>query len=552
MSIRRLFILLLLIVAPATLAVAGTGAKSLKITFEPASNALYRVTIAFRGDTSGTTMLNLPNEWGGQSELFKSLRELRSENATITDTDKPYVKSLKHRPGQPITVSYLIAQDYQGPYRNAVRYRPVATAEYIHWIGNTVFAVPAWDDSAQVTAELDWRNFPSSWTIANSFGVSSRKQRFNGRLGDFLSGLFVAGDFRVSRTEAAGEPVYVAIRGIWNFKDSDLTAMISRVIDSQRRFWKDGSQKRYLVTLVQMDEGPNSSSFGGTGLTDSFALFSTPNATVSGLRGLLSHEYSHNWIPMKMGRMPDPEQSLYWFSEGFNEFYNYRHLVRSGIITRQEFVDEYNRNIREFYRLPTRTEPNERIVKDFWNDQFVQRLPYLRGLLFATNLNAAIERASGGKHSLDDAMFEIYRSKGAAPDAKLSFEFLAAVFGRYLGADPTQLMKRHLIDGELVAPEDGALGDGIVLEYESMDVFELGFDFDKFANDRVVTGVSPNSAAYDAGLREGQQRNGGVSVYFGDTTREIELKVKDAEGEKIVKFLPVAKERLRVPQFKLK
>jgi predicted metalloprotease with PDZ domain len=526
--------------------------RSLKISVRPVEQGRFTLIITFRGDEDGSTTLNLPNEWGGQSNLFNAVQNLSAKNANITETDKPHVKTLIHQPGGTIEITYEIRQDYDGAFRNAVRYRPAATSEFIHWIGNTVFVLPAWDDSASVKAEIEWSGFPKSWSIANSFGVNTRKQRFEAPFGEIVSGLFVAGDFRVSKTLAAGEPVYVVVRGKWQFEDAQLAIMVSRVIESQRNFWNDHSQKRYLVSLVPMDEGPNFSSFGGTGLTDSFALFATSNATVGGIRGLLSHEYSHNWIPSKMGRMPDPEQSLYWFSEGFNEFYNYRQLLRGGIITRKEFIDAYNQNIREYFMSPVREVPNERIVNHFWNNQQVQRLPYLRGLLFATNLNAAIERASQGKRSLDDAMFELYKAASMSKNAKLSFEYLAEVFRRRLDHDPTPMMTRHLLDGVIIDPAPDALGKDVVLENVELDVFELGFDFDRFAKERVVAGVKPNSAAYAAGLRDGQQRNGGVSISFGDTTREIELKVKDDNETKIVKFLPVAKERLKVPQFRFR
>ena len=81
-------------------------------------------------------------------------------------------------------------------------------------------------------------------------------------------------------------------------------------------------------------------------------------------------------------------------------------------------------------------------------------------------------------------------------------------------------------------------------------VFELGFNFEKFAKENVVAEVVPNSAAYAAGLRNGQKRNGGVSLTFGDTTKEIELKVKDDEGEKTIRFLPVARGGSAIPQYK--
>ncbi len=68
---------------------------------------------------------------------------------------------------------------------------------------------------------------------------------------------------------------------------------------------------------------------------------------------------------------------------------------------------------------------------------------------------------------------------------------------------------------------------------------------------KTIANVRRDSAAYEAGLRDGQTVTGGISIYFGDTSREIELKVKDEHGEKTVKYLPVARERVSVPQFKL-
>ena len=532
-------------------AAAAAKSASLKITVEPAA-AVYRVNVTFAGDADGTTNVLLPNEWGGQQELYKAVRNISVSNgATLADTDKPFVKTISHKPGQRITVSYEIAQDFSGPLKNAVRYRPVTDANYIHWIGNTVWVLPEWDEQADIEISIEWKSFPRTWTIANSFGTAEKKQRLTAKLPELGSAIFVAGDLRLTRTKAKGNDINVAIRGEWNFKDEDLAEMIRKVIDTERDFFDDHSQKDYLVTLVPIDEGPNAYSFGGTGLTDSFALFATPNATVDRLRGLLAHEYVHNWIPGKLGRMPKDERSLYWFSEGFTEFYTYRLLLRGGLITRDEYVAAYNERIREYYMLPVRTATNDRIVQDFWTDRDVQRLPYLRGFLFATNIDTEIRRTSKGKASLDDVIRELQETSKGKPQP-LSFDSLATHFSKYLGTDATPMIKQYLIDGELITPHADALGSDISQETVEIPIFELGFDFDKFAKDRVVADLNPNSSAYAAGLRNGQQRNGGVSLSFGDTSKEIELKVKDAEGEKIVKFLPVARERARILQYKLK
>ena len=252
------------------------------------------------------------------------------------------------------------------------------------------------------------------------------------------------------------------------------------MIETERDFFTDHSQKYYLVTLVPANEEPDSLSLGGTGLTDSFALFATPNATISGFRGLLAHEYAHNWLPLRLGRMPEPEQELYWFSEGFTEFYAYKILRSGGLITAAEYSEAYNELIREYYTLPVRGEPNSRIVKDFWNDPNVYRLPYLRGFLFATNLDAEIRKASGGKASLDDAIREMLA--GAKVGQKtLTFESLTGLFSRYLGRDVSPDIKRYLVNGEVIPPRPDGLGTSFAQENVPIPVFELGFNCEKFA-----------------------------------------------------------------------
>lgn len=553
MLMRKAIITSLLLLASITLGPsAHAKAKDIRITVEPSGANRYKISVTFNGDPSGRTEIQLPSEWGGQTELYKAVSGLSvsPSAAKITNGSEPHKRIVTHKSGETLTVSYFLSQDFHGPFRNAVRYRPVNNSKYVHWIGSTVWVLPAWEETAEVDADFEWKNMPDGWTFAHSFG-RARQQRFQAEFDDLRTSLFLAGDFRFITVRAAGKPVNVGIRGDWQFTDAEMAEAISNVIELQRSYWKDNSQERFLVSLVPIDEGPNSFSFGGTGLTDSFALFATPNATVDRLRSLLAHEYAHNWIPTRVGKMPDPEQELYWFSEGFTEFYTYELLHRGKMISTKEYVDQYNSLIREYYSLPTRGKPNERIVKDFWADPNVGRLPYLRGLMFATNLNAEIKRVSGCRRSLDDVMFDL---AGASREKlqPLSFDTLAAAFAKHTGASLRDLMERQLIRGELIEPASDSLGGVAVRDMVELPVFELGFDFDRFAKDRVVAGVDPNGAAHAAGLRDGQKRSGGVSIYFGDTSREIELKVKDDGGEKTVRFLPVAKQPLTVPQFKLR
>jgi len=513
----------------------------------------YRITLTFKGEADGSTNIELPNEWGGQLELYNAIKDLRavSQRSTLADTAEPHIKSVTHQPGAEVVVQYFLEQDFTGPLRNAIRYRPIVADDHIHWIGDTVLIRPQLAAETIVDAEFDWRGFPRVWAFANSYGTKAAVQKRRLPLEDLGRSITVAGDFRITRVLAGKRPVHLAIRGEWKFKDEELAQMAARVIETQRDFWDDHSQKFYLITLVPLDEGPNSYSYGGTGLLDSFALFATPDADVAGLRGLLAHEYFHNWNPVQLGKMPDPERSMYWLSEGFTDFFTYELLHRSKLISTAEYIAEINRRISDYFMLPVRTAPNARNVDDFWTDRDVGRLPYLRGSIFAMNLNAAIERETGGRRSLDDVMRALYldakNGKPAIDRERIinsAAKFLPEGRRSFAG-----LLEEQIYRGALIVPADDALGPEARLETAKLPVWEPGFDTDALIKEKTINGVRPGTAAFNAGLRNGQKLIGGFSIYFGNTSREIELKVSDESGEKDIRFLPVALEKLDVPQF---
>jgi predicted metalloprotease with PDZ domain len=171
--------------------------------------------------------------------------------------------------------------------------------------------------------------------------------------------------------------------------------------------------------------------------------------------------------------------------------------------------------------------------------------------MIATNWNAEIVKASDGKYSLDNVMFDLERTSGGGKQ-ELTPELISKTVQRYLGRDVSPDIARYVTDGETVSPLDGALGNDVVIETQKIPVFDAGFDLDELFRSRRITGVRPDGPAYAAGIRDGQQLAGGVSVYFGNTEKEIELKVKTDDGEKLLKYLPVAAEPAMIPQFTLR
>ncbi len=524
--------------------------QDLSISVERTSRGVYHIQTSFRGSHSGRTMITLPSEWGGQTNLYSAIHNLSAKSSGKTKidvTDEPNVKLVHHDSGDVVTVSYDLVQDFEGLLNNAIRYRPVTDSEYFHWIGHTVWVLPKWDDEQKVNARFDWRGFPKEWALASSDSVKKSRYTVRTTLGELKRTINVGGDFRLVSQTVGGQPVHFAVRGTWSFRDEELARMAARVIDGQRRFWDDRSQKYYLITLVPIYEGPGAYSFGGTGLRDSFALFATPNATVERLRSLIAHEYFHNWNPVRLGRMPADEASLYWFSEGFTEYFCNELLRRDGVFTEDEYRSRVNELIREYYTSPERESLNERIATQFWQNDAVQRLPYLRGFMLALNWNAAIVAESNGRHSLDDVMRDLLASAEGGK-RELSALIVAEHLHRYLNNDVGNEIAGFVERGEHVTPHATAVPGSALIETE-LPVFDLGFDLPAFQNTKEISGVSDGSAAHRAGLRNGQKIVGGFSIALGDTEKEVAFRVTDGTTEIDLKYLPVARTPITIPQF---
>lgn len=532
--------------------------RALEYTLSPVFNGSelrFRVDLKFKGDASGKTKLVLPNRWGGQTKIYQAIKNLilSSPNAKISDTSEPHIKVVNHQPNQILNIQYELVQDFPGnPKGESGRdyYRPLLQKNYFHWIGRSAWVRPDWDENASVLLTLRWDNLPSGWRLANSFGAGKKNQRFRTTIDDFNGGVFVGGDFRIQSIPVKGKPVYTAVRGKWQFSDAEFAGMVQKIVQVERNLWRDYNIPFYLVTLLPLESSSTSVNLGGTGTTNSFANFATPNAELNRFKQLLAHEYFHNWNSTKLGRLKEPAQLLFWFSEGFTDYYSYLMLLRGGLISLDEYLQSCNRLIREYYLSPVRNADNQKVLKDFWNDDDVHDLPYRQGFLIATNWNALIRTASGGKNSLDDAMREMFNfARRNKPE--ITSELINKNISRYTKRSVLRDIERYIENGELITPDKNAFGPQVRMEITEVPLFELGLDLDSLLNKKIINGVKEGSAAYQAGLRDGQTvvRRSGISL--GDATKQIEITIKDGEGERIVKYYPASRNTVSVPEYKL-
>jgi predicted metalloprotease with PDZ domain len=537
----------------------AAAARALDIALEPVlANGVwhFKVDIAFTGDHSGSSLIELPNAWAGQSELFKAVQDLHVIGSGIVmhDTGKTHIKRLSYARDQAVHLEYELVQDSAGPAVTENRFRVLMQPEYFHWIGSAAWVLPAGPNDEHFNIHMHWNKVPADWTLANSFAVSKKDQEFEATRAQLLSSIFVGGDFRLNTVLVKGHPVHTAIRGQWKFSDAQFTALTKSIVETERQFWK-ADDPYFLVTMIPLSDRPGSKSVGGAGFTSSFATFNTPNIEPKDLEALLAHEYFHNWNPRKLGRMPAMERTMYWFSEGVTDYYTHLLRLRAGLLTLEAYVDQYNELLKATYMSPVRSAGEERISKDFWRDQNVQKLPYQRGALLATEWNAQIRQVSAGKLSIDNVMHDLAdaarEARGSAL-TELTPQRLNSVLRPYTGSDALALIDKHIGQGVLIEPRENWFGPFIKLVWQDIPVWELGLDMNRLRNQKIIAAVVPGSAAYRAGLRNGQQLLRRLPILIDDTSKYVEMTVKDGDGERTIRYLPLSTSNIvRVPQFRV-
>ena len=519
-----------------------------------------KIGLSFKGDLSGSTKIRLPLEFGGQSRLYQAIKNLRLTipNAELIDTDQPEIKIVRHAGGSIIRLEYELIQDWAGePQAGGASenagggYRPILQTGYFHFLGSGAWVLPDLANDSELKVSIKWKNVPQNSMLANSFGTNQAAQSFSTSVESFTSAVFVGGDYKIVRITVKGKPVFAAMRGKWNFTNEEFAALVAKIIGAQREFWNDFDHPYYLVTLSPLKSDPNSKSIGGTGLTNSFATFVTTNATLSEIAPLLAHEYFHNWNPLAFGGMRQPEQLVYWFTEGFTDFYTYRMLLRAGLINLEQYAARYNEFLSDYYRSPARNENNQRVLRDFFSDNAVYKLPYRRGMFLATKWNEIIRKQSGGAKSLDDVMRRILRDARAGKIKEISTDYVVSILSQHAAYDFAGDVEKYVEKGDTINDFNKVFGECMNSFTVSSGNFELGFDFETARTRRVMGQVVETSAAYAAGVREGQKILG-ISVYFGMTDKPVKLTIEENNQSREITYFPETTEKILIPQFKIK
>ncbi len=509
---------------------------------------MVKVILQTRGAADGKTLFDAGESWGGVERPEDEVHGLavRGEDGRAVAVEHPagHTWIARHSPGERLTLSYFLVstrQDFNAD--SETHYRALIEENLVHLIGETSLIFPAHlDDQTKRRIGLRWSGFAESgWRVVSSFGPGNELEVLE-TTGAFRHAVFIASsDLRLVSRQLGANTVTLGIVGAWPFADAELAEVAARVVETQRAFFQDPGPGFYLISVIPVGEKrPNSSSMGGTGLTNSFATFLSPGLPLAGelgnrLKWLFGHELFHTWNGQTV-RAADPGPLVYWFTEGFTNFYARRLLHRAGLIPLDAYVDDLNEAVAGYLLSPVSREPNSRILADFWRSEAVQKLPYRRGDMVAYLVDREIRRVSGNKRGLDDFMRELVaqvRTSGERVGTKRLIELIERSTSREFAGE----IERIVNDGAIAPIDPKAFGPCLAGELRSLGRFDLGFDFNRSKQSYRVVGVEPGSSASLAGLRDGQSLTG-WSVHGGEPEEKVEFTVREGGEERKIRYLP--------------
>ncbi|MCG7896481.1 MAG: PDZ domain-containing protein [Candidatus Thiodiazotropha taylori] len=243
------------------------------------------------------------------------------------------------------------------------------------------------------------------------------------------------GDYSESQFEVAGCNHRFVVSGVKRFDHEKLGSHLSRICEKQVELFGELPVQDYLFLLRVVNDG-----YGGLEHKNSTSLIfprddlpaKRDTKITSGYRRLLalcSHEYFHLWnvkrITPEVFLEQSTQQEVYtrqlWVFEGITSYYDELMLVRSGVISKQDYFEMLAETVTRVMRGSGRFKQTlEESSFDVWTKFYKQdeNAPnaivsyYAKGTLFALLLDLTIRLQSNGRFSLDQVMREMWQRYG--------------------------------------------------------------------------------------------------------------------------------------------
>ncbi len=380
--------------------------------------------------------------------------------------------------GQPIAIEKIDKQSWRcepcdGPM--VIEYEVYAFDESVRtayldntrgfFNGSAVFLRVEGQEAQACHVQIDAPESIAGWRVATTLTLDGAAEwGFGGyraaNYAELIDHPVEMGDFDVVEFEAAGVPHAVVLSGRHDADRSRLATDLAKLCETEAVLFGGLPMSRYLF-LTRVTTG----SYGGLEHLDSTALICArrdlpcvgmkgTTETYRNFLGLCSHEYFHLWNVKRIAPAAVIESDLsreahfrdLWAYEGVTSYYDDLLVLRAGLITPAEYLEQIARTATRVWRTPGRYKQSlAESSFDAWTKFYQQNENspnaivsyYAKGALVVLCLDLKLRLETDGACSMDDVMGVMWQrygqTKTPVPDGELE-RVAAEVSGLNLGA----------------------------------------------------------------------------------------------------------------------
>ncbi len=323
------------------------------------------------------------------------------------------------------------------------------------------------------------------------------------------------GTHKVVDFEAAKTPHHLALVGEGNYDEELLVSSIQKVVEECTNIFGDLPTDDYTFINFSTD-----GKYGGLEHLHSTCLMYprwnySPRPKLNRWLGLMAHEYFHLWNikrirPQVLGPFDYENENyttLLWVAEGVTSYYDDHLLVRTGLMTEEEYLKVVAGNINSHENRPGKkvqsvTEASfDAWIKYYRSDENFNNCCisyYTKGAVLSTLLDLEILHNTKGKKSMDDVMRYMYDEYYKNQQRGFTDEEFQAAVEKFAGKELDPFFTSHVSGVEPIDYQKYFDYVGLTLENTAdADKIALGVNLN---SSNKVTAVKRGSCGYESGL----------------------------------------------------
>jgi len=353
-----------------------------------------------------------PDIKGGWTEFIdiKSITDENGKSITYTWSDSLKQWQLKVAKNSQINLHYQVRlehDNYDWDAAGGIDGRPTVWSDNtIFWVTKGLFIFCYGDDTPK-KAEIIF-DIPESWKVSTAWVKLSERKFFAKNLDELSSNLLMIGNHEERLIKLDNMSITIATPSNFSHRAQLIEQSLEKILPTYKGIFGELPTANYLVCASKNEIQD------GEAFTNSFhQMFLDKDLEYNKIvwANTLAHEMFHYWNGTNFLYSNDYEGN-YWFSEGFTNYYSSLTLLRTGIISQEDYLRwlafQFARYNTSQILAKEKLSLEDAGKRKFDNWHFI----YGGGSSVAFILDIEIRDITKGEKSLDDFMRALYSKYG--------------------------------------------------------------------------------------------------------------------------------------------